>query len=357
MKRKRGKMLLAGVHKVPMRLASGKQVTYHYAWRGGPRIKADPDTHAYVEEWCRLTRDRTDMRASETVADLIREYVASEDYTNLSEASKASYSAMIDLIEAEYCDMPLALVSAKGARHDFITWRGKYAATPRKADLLKTVFAKILAFGEDRELIDRNPLRRVKNLSNANRKDVIWSDLEIAAFRAKASQPMDLAMMLALETGQRQGDILKLPWSAYDGTHFKLRQGKRGAFVRVRLTEELRRMVDDARKRADAAQKAGKPPATTILITDRMSRPYTNSGFRASWRRVCEKAGIGDRHFHDLRGTFVTWAYRAGASIKEIAEISGHSEKDAETIIRKHYLAGDSAIVRLENRNKKAKES
>ena len=35
-------------------------------------------------------------------------------------------------------------------------------------------------------------------------------------------------MMLALWTGQRQGDLLRLPWSAYDGNHIRLRQSKTG---------------------------------------------------------------------------------------------------------------------------------
>jgi len=38
-----------------------------------------------------------------------------------------------------------------------------------------------------------------------------------------ASPEMELALMLALWTGQRQGDLLALPWSAYDGSHIRLR--------------------------------------------------------------------------------------------------------------------------------------
>ena len=64
------------------------------------------------------------------------------------------------------------------------------------------------------------------------------------------------------------------------------------------------------------------------------------------------RAAIGELHFHDLRGTFVTEAYRKGASIAEIADITGHSEKDAERIIRKHYLVSDAAITRLESGTK-----
>ena len=37
---------------------------------------------------------------------------------------------------------------------------------------------------------------------------------------------MQRALILGLHTGQREGDLLRLPWSAYDGTWIRLRQGK-----------------------------------------------------------------------------------------------------------------------------------
>ena len=45
---------------------------------------------------------------------------------------------------------------------------------------------------------------------------------------AVASKEMEIAIVLALWTGQRQGDLLRLPWSAYDGKHIRLRQSKTG---------------------------------------------------------------------------------------------------------------------------------
>ena len=52
-----------------------------------------------------------------------------------------------------------------------------------------------------------------------------------ARFLRTAPPYLRLAMLLAINTGQRQGDLLRLPWSAYDGTNIKLRQGKTGAYV------------------------------------------------------------------------------------------------------------------------------
>ncbi|WP_234665050.1 MULTISPECIES: hypothetical protein [Rhizobium/Agrobacterium group] len=61
------------------------------------------------------------------------------------------------------------------------------------------------------------------------------------------------------------------------------------------------------------------------------------------------RLGIKGVTFHDLRGTAITFAYAHldrphDEKIKLISEISGHSREDAESIIRKHYLAGQEVI-------------
>ena len=215
-----------------------------------------------------------------------------------------------------------------------------------------SVLKRILSFAVDRELIERHPLEHVEKISDGSRRDAIWTDHEIDLFRngekdadgnwkhKPAPEPLVRAMMLALWTGQRQGDLLKLTWSAYDGHSIHLRQSKTGAHVRVKVSEELREYLDNV-DRSDAV----------TILTNSRGKPWT-SGFKSSWRKAVAAAGIQGKTFHDLRGTFITLAYRNGASIKEISEVSGHSEKDAEGIIRKHYLVAGAAVERIETRTK-----
>lgn len=334
---------LVGVHKVKAKLASGASVTYYYAWRGGPRINAKPNTHAFGAEFHRLTRSRPDAPGKGTVSELIREYLKSPAYTKLADSTKKSYDWAINKIEDEFYEMPIRALGEKGARKLLLEWRDTFADTPRAADMIMAVLSKIIARAVDNEDIPKHPLEKVERLADSTRKDVIWSDAQVAAFKAKAPARMVLALELARWTGQRQGDLLKLTWSAYDGTHITLRQSKTGSRVRVKVAQELKALLD-----------AQKRIAVTIL-TNRMGLPY-KEGFRSSWAKACELAGVEGVTFHDLRGTFITLAHREGASIREIAEVSGHSEKDAESIIRKHYLKGDSAVTKLEQRNKKSGE-
>jgi integrase len=143
--------------------------------------------------------------------------------------------------------------------------------------------------------------------------------------------------LLLAWTGQRKGDALRLTWAAYDGTHIRLKQGKRGANVRAKVAKPLKEALDAA------------PRTAVTILTNAAGIPWA-SGFDASWRKARQKSGVSGVTIHDLRGTFITLAWRSGATFREIAEISGHSESDCEAIIRKHYLAGDAAIDKIEAR-------
>jgi len=342
---------LVGVHRVEYSKADGSRRIYYYAWRGGPRMEADPavDDHAFAAEYFRLTRGRDMASAKGKLPELIAKYRKSAEYTGRKDSTKRGYDAAIDRIQAEFLDLPLSAIGKRGARRLFIEWRDEdLADRPRTADLTMTVLAKILAYGVDNEDIDRNPLERLRRLCDGTRRDAIWTADQIKAFKAVASEQMTQAMTLALWTGQRQGDVLAMRWSDYDGTHITIKQQKTERTVRIRVYSEIKAMLDGMKRKA-----------WTILTPSRKVNgqvmPWTSSGFRASWAETCERAKIEGVTFHDLRGTFVTMAYRQhNASIRDIAEVTGHRERDAEALIRKHYLAGDAVILRLEDANKKA---
>ena len=75
------------------------------------------------------------------------------------------------------------------------------------------------------------------------------------------------------------------------------------------------------------------------------------------WAKACERAAISGLTFHDLRGTAVVRLAIAGASVPQIAAVTGHSLKDVEAILDAHYLGRDvqlveAAVLKLEARTK-----
>jgi integrase len=162
---------------------------------------------------------------------------------------------------------------------------------------------------------------------------------------ASSNSVSQLALVLALWSGQRQGDLLRLPWSAYESPYIRLRQSKGGRRVAMPAGAPLRTLLDVTERRGP------------LILTNTLGRPWTSDGFRTSWGKACERAGIGDLTFHDLRGTAVVRLAIAGASVPQIAAVTGHSLKDVEAILDAHYLGRDiqlaeAAVLKLEARTK-----
>jgi integrase len=188
--------------------------------------------------------------------------------------------------------------------------------------------------GKDRGKITVNPCERGGRVYHGTRVDFVWSTDDEAAFLEHAPVHLQLPLLLALWTGQRQGDLLRLPWSAYDGTHIRLRQGKTGTRVIIPVGAPLKVALD-------AAKKHGP-----IILTSTDARPWTPDGFRASWGKACKKAAIAGVTFNDQRGTAVTRLALVGCSEAEIATITGHSLRDVRSILDAHYLHRDIELAR-----------
>jgi integrase len=180
---------------------------------------------------------------------IIAEYKASSDFTRLAQPTKRAYSIYIKRIEEDFGDLPLAAIDDPRVRGEFKVWRDSFAATPRAADYAWSTLARIMSFAKDRGIIETNPCEKGGRLYAADRTDKVWGEQELASILAIAPEEIKLALMLALWTGQRQGDLLRLPWSSYDGTHIRLRQSKTGRRIAMPAGAPLKALLDTTERR------------------------------------------------------------------------------------------------------------
>jgi integrase len=338
------RVLLKGIHRVKMRLATGETRHYFYAWRGGPRLNAEPGHPEFIRQYHEALASLRKPRPG-TLMTLIAEFKASAEFRQLSASSIKAYRTYIKLIEDDFSDLPLAALEDRRIRGEFKAWRDRFANTPRKADYAWSTLSRILSFGKDRGLIATNPCEGGGRLYSADRTDKVWRDDDVEAFLASAPSELSLAMMLALWTGQRQGDLLRLAWSGYDGSHIRLRQSKTGRRVTIPAGEPLRLLLDRTARRSP------------MILTTIRGKPWTSDGFRTSWSKACVKVGITGLTFHDLRGSAVVRLALADATVPQIATFTGHGLRDVEAILDAHYLGRDVklaeiAIMKLETRTK-----
>jgi integrase len=268
-------------------------------------------------------------------------------FARLAPRTKLDYMAAKDKIDAKWGTYPLDVIEDPKISPRFLDWRDEMGQrSPRQADAVFGVLRLILEWGRDRGLIGLNHATRPKKLYRSNRSDKLWLPEHLEAFRAVASPQMRLALELALWTGQRQSDLLRLGWSSYDGRRLTLRQGKRHRKVDMPAAAPLRAILDSTQRTALTILTApnGKPWRTDPKPT------Y----FQHNWRKVMVAAGLHGLHFHDLRGTACTLLAEAGATPSDIAAMLGWTVTTVNQMLDIYQAMtaslSDSAVAKLEKK-------
>jgi integrase len=306
-------------------------------------------------------RQRLRDRHAGTFNSLIRSYTTSIEFEQkLAPSTQGEYKRMLTKAEGEFGAMPIAALDDPRVRKDVLDWREKLARTSgqREADNRLSAISAMLTWSVDRGTLAANHLRGFKRLYHADRSEMIWLPEHISAFMNVAPIEMQRALILALHTGQREGDLLRLPWSAYKGDCIELRQGKArrngkpAPLIQIPCTAALRRMLD------------GIERVSPLILVTKTGQSFKKRYFAQLWDRAMTKAGVQtvnlpgldepvELHFHDLRGTAVTLLSEAGCTPQQIATITGHSLKTVHRILER-YLArtrglAEQAIFNFEN--------
>ncbi|KAA0122054.1 integrase [Methylobacterium sp. P1-11] len=326
---------LKGINKVRRKLADGSCSTHYYHRRTKTKLPGEPGSQAFVAAWHEAEKKPTRPPESDTVAGLIRQYCASNQWRKLADSTKDIGRLNLRAVEDRWGDTPLVHVQNRKSRPIFLGWHDEMAEThPRAADNKMAALQRVFSWALGRGLIELNPIDTFERAYRAERAELIWLPHHVEAFAGAASAELRLALDLALHTGQRRGDLLRLPWSAYDGEAITLRQGKTGRAVWIPCTDALKRALDVAPRRA------------TTVLTRPTGVSWTDDAFKNAWALAYRKAAMADDlHFHDLRGTAVTMLSEAGCTPQEIAAITGHTVASVNRIIEV-YLARTKDLAR-----------
>lgn len=325
---------LPGLHTATKRLADGKVAIYAYISRGGPLLAkglgrdlkaAKADLERALGHKSILTRlgeiDREKPRQSTAyVFGLVTGFLASPEFAGLSLSTQVAYRNYLERFRADFGDWRVSLFERADTVGDLADWRDEMAETPRAADYAIQSVGRLFKWARSRGMTKAEPTKDLARLHKSNRSDVIWTEADLLAFCKVASLELQWVVRLAAYTGLRQGDLLRLPWSAVFPDKIALTTSKRGTLARIPLIDPARELIRQIPRRGPR------------VLTSSLERPWTSDGFRASFRRACLEAKIGKR-FHDLRGTAATRLRMADLSPAQIAMVMGWSSERVDTLL------------------------
>lgn len=217
--------------------------------------------------------------------------------------------------------------------------------------------------------MEASPMQKVKKPKEPKGRVRFLSDDErealLTACKASSNTFLYPITVIALSTGMRYSEIMKLTWDDVDFQRRRLimqetKNGERRAAPLTGLAfDELKKLskvkrIDTklifasrpAKGKEKAVQQNGDPIAAPT--TPKKEKPIL---IRTAWETAIKKAGIEDFRFHDLRHSAASYLAMNGATLAEIAEVLGH--RTLEMVRRYAHLSDQHVLGVVERMNKK----
>lgn len=324
-----------GVNKVRKKLGDGRIVTYRYHRASGLRLPDDPNSPEFARALAHA--EKGEPRDDGTLGGFIRRYSTSLKFERLAPSTRVEYRRMLLHIEREFGTMPVQALESPRVRGDFLDYQERIGREhPREADNRLTVLSAVLTFAERNGELRLNPLRGFERLHHGTRVDFVWTEGDMALFMKTAPLELQQALILAIHTGQRYGDLIRLRWTDFEDGSIRLMQSKTQMKVGVPCSNALSRMLADM------------PKSGPYILTRPDGRPWftarNDKALSKSWREHSRSVGIEELQFRDLRGTAVTLMSEAGMTIPQIVSITGHTFQSANRILQ-HYASRTKALA------------
>ncbi|WP_291781218.1 tyrosine-type recombinase/integrase [Luteibacter sp.] len=258
------------------------------------------DLHRMLDEWAR-TWGATVIQG-DTVAVALDAYLGQiaqrRHRGEIQESTEKDYRKHVDKLRQVFGAVRLVDVDVPM----LVRWRDVRAAqSPTQFNLERTNLLEAFKVAVERGMVPSNPVAQLGRAVTRPR-DRYASDEDVNILLQYASRPVQAAIMLAVSTGLRQGDILTLKLADFDDTGLTIKPNKTKGKTRkalhfpwspgMRLACEL------------AATKVAGIGGHWLRRRD--GQPYTSDGFRTLWHKAMTKALAAHSHlarftFHDLR--------------------------------------------------------
>ncbi len=314
--------------------------------KGFPAMSKTFPTEAAAKRWMHereaelclgLSPDPSPLSKSYTLSDLIDRYV--QEVTPHKKGKDVEEARLRALQRAELAKLPLGELTAQHLRA-YKDSRLKEVAGSTVNRELNTISHIIdVARKEWGFSAGGNPVKDVSRPKNPPPRDRRLSPKEqVAMFAACADTRggyLRTIVELALETGMRQSELVGLEWE------------------RVNLPKRTIRLMEGTTKNGHGRAVPLSRRAVEVLEAiapedERYGRVFpdlTTAAVKRAFIRTCERAGLQDFHFHDLRHEATSRLFEKGLNVVEAASVTGH--KDTRMLMRYTHLDASSLADKL----------
>ena len=275
--------------------------------------------------------------SNKTVSQAFDEFMQSSR-RRLEKSTLRDYHSAIEYhLKPHFGDRRLADVSSS----DIKSWIASLIITPKR---INNVLIPLRAIFEDAytdELINRNPVSRIKNLTVRTEEPHPFTPKEINLILKELPQQGKNLIQFAVWSGLRTSELIALEWGDIDW---------KDGFIRVRRASVNRYTKQPKTKSGERNVKLF-PPALESLVNQKQftyladarvfNNPRTNKPWETDgqirktlWQPALKRAGVIYRTPYQTRHTYASTLLSAGENPLWVAQQMGHKDWG---MIRKRY--------------------
>ncbi|MDD2724583.1 MAG: site-specific integrase [Methylovulum sp.] len=283
--------------------------------------------------------------AKMTFSELVKEYVLQwhgKDFINQQRRvlywSNQFGQYQLDEVNAD--KIRAALNTLQSEKCKIGNGRGKTAGTTKTinktrcnttVNRYRAVLSAIFNYAFKQGYITLNPVKKTSSLPMPRGRvrylsDVEWERLLDACQKSEWPR-LYLLVMMAMTTGMRKSELLRLTWADIDFDNGL-------AFLHDTKNGEPRVCPIPAPTLTEIKRFRGVGAALVFPSQLKPDQPFE---FKKHWQKALDEAKVQDFVFHSLRHDFCSSLAMHGATLAEIAELAGH--KDLQTTKRYTHLS------------------
>ncbi|MDO9104815.1 MAG: site-specific integrase [Methylovulum sp.] len=272
--------------------------------------------------------------AKMTFAELVDEYMMQWQGKSLAQQqSRALYWSeqfgqyQLDEINAD--KIRTALKTLQSGKCNVGNGRGKNAGAIKTLDKIRSsttvnryraVLSAIHNYAFRQGYITSNPVKKTSSLPSPKGRVRYLSDVErerlLAACQQSEWPRLYLLVLMAMTTGMRKSELLRLTWADIDFDNGL-------AFLDDTKNGEPRVCPIPAPTLAEIKRFRGLGAALVFPSQLKPDQPFE---FKKHWQKALDEAKVQDFVFHCLRHDFCSSLAMHGATLAEIAELAGHAD-------------------------------
>jgi integrase len=282
----------------------------------------------YAERWARDMEQKLDRQELQidhqeaTLRDLVNRYLI--EVVPLKRSNESEGIVLQSFLKEKFVDLSIYKINAE----HFAKYRDrrlkivKPATFVRQIGILQHLYnTAIKEWGFE----FKNPVKSIRKPIIRNKRNRRLTDTECQQIVGGnySHQLLRSIIELALETGMRRGELLRIQRDHIKDQTLLIPYAKNGESRIIPLTKRARQILDHAS----------------------LPFPVSANGLRLAWQRLRKRFSIKDLHFHDLRHEAISRFFEKGLSVAEVALISGH--KDVRMLFRYTHLKAEDIVGKI----------